>query len=65
MARRKRTKPKHEDPVVQQLDHLKRLMMLQLVVSGVKAKDIAKVLGVTNSAISAIIPARTIQKLGA
>lgn len=63
MAKRRRAKSKHQDPTVEMLDQLRRLIMLQLVVSGVKAKDIATVLGVNKSVISGIIPARAIKKL--
>jgi len=64
MARRKRAKAKHEDPVVEQLDQLKRLVILQMIVSGVQANQIAKVLGVSNSVISGIVPARMVKKRG-
>ena len=63
MAKRKRAKIKHQDPVVEMLDQVRRLIMLQLVVSGVQAKDIATVLGVDKSVISGIVPARAITKL--
>jgi hypothetical protein len=62
VAKGKRAKAKHHDPAVEMLDQLRRLIMLQLVVSGVKAKDIATVLGVNKSVISGIIPARAISK---
>lgn len=64
MRPRKGHKQRPEDPVVKQLDEIRRLLMLQLVVSGVKAKDIATVLGVNKSVISGIVPARAISKLG-
>jgi transposase len=64
MAKKKRAKAKHEDPVVEQLDQLKRLVMLQMVVSGVQANQIAKVLGVSKSVISGIVPARLLKKRG-
>ena len=51
------------EALLEQLDHIKRLLMLNLIVSGVKAKDIATVLGVTKSTVSKIIPARAIGKL--
>lgn len=64
MARRKRAQPQHEDPVVEQLDQIKRLLMLELIVSGIQAKDIATVLGVGKSTISGLVPARAIKKRG-
>jgi hypothetical protein len=65
LEKRKRRKPRNNDPVVQHLDEIRRLLMLQLVVSGVQAKDIAVVLGVNKSAISGIVPARAVRKLKA
>jgi predicted transcriptional regulator len=51
------------DPGLAQLEQIKRLLMLGLIAGGVQAKDIARVLGVTKSAVSAIVPARGIGKL--
>lgn len=65
MAKRKRAKSTHEDPVVEQLDQLKRLVMLQMIASGIQANQIAKVLGVSKSVISGIVPARMIKRRGA
>lgn len=62
MASRKRAQARHEDPVVEQLDQIKRLLMLGLIVSGIQAKDIATVLGVHKSTISGLVPARAIKK---
>ncbi|MGH9428148.1 MAG: hypothetical protein ACRD2L_17835 [Terriglobia bacterium] len=44
--------------VLHELDTVKRLLMLQLVGSGMKPVDIALTLGVAKSVISAIIPVR-------
>ena len=52
------------DPVAKELEAIKKLLILDLVTSGVQAKDIAKVLGVTKSTVSAIVPARGIKKKG-
>lgn len=65
MARKKARAPKHEDPVVAQLDQIKRLLVLQLVVSGTKANQIAAVLGVSKATVSGLVPARMITKSGA
>lgn len=65
MAKGKSSRPKHKDPAVELLDQLKRLMMLHLVVLGVQAKDIARVLGIDKSDVSRIVPARAIKKRGA
>jgi hypothetical protein len=55
--------PKHADPVVEQLDQIKRLLMFQLLLAGVAAQDIGKVLGLTKSQMSAIIPVRSLSAL--
>ena len=44
------------------LEDIKKLLILDLVTRGVQAKDIATVLGVGKSTISAIVPARQIKK---
>jgi hypothetical protein len=46
------------EPLLQELDTLKRLLLLQLVASGVKPIDIALTLGVAKSAISGLVPVR-------
>lgn len=56
-AKRKAGKLKG-DPVASELDAIKRLLMLQLVSSGVKPVDIAKILDVPKSVISGMIPVR-------
>lgn len=45
-----------------QLDDLKRLAIMQLVVQGARSSHIAKVLGVDASVISRMMPVREIQK---
>jgi hypothetical protein len=55
-----KARAKQVDPVVDQLDQIKRLIMLQLLMSGVKANQIAKALGVAKSVISGIMPIRSI-----
>jgi hypothetical protein len=47
-----------DDSMQEELATLKRLMMLQLVASGVKPIDIALTLGMAKSAMSALIPVR-------
>jgi DNA-directed RNA polymerase specialized sigma subunit len=64
MARKKRVR-KHADPVVEQLDQIKRLIMLRLIVTDTKANTIAKVLGVGKATVSRLVPARLIKKRGA
>jgi IS30 family transposase len=49
--------------ISEQLEDLKRLMVVQLLATGVQSAHIAKALGIHSSAISRIAPAREIQKL--
>lgn len=51
-----------DDKVVALLEDIKKLMILDLVVRGVQAKDVADVLGVGKSTISGIVSARRIKK---
>jgi FixJ family two-component response regulator len=46
MAGRGRTRRPNVDPVADELESIKRLMVLQLITSGVQAKDIAAALDV-------------------
>ena len=48
-----------------QLEDLKRLAIMQLLVSGAQSSHIAKALGVDPSAISRVMPVREIQKVAA
>lgn len=48
-----------------QLDDLKRLAIMQLLVQGAQSSHIAKVLGIGPSAISNMMPVRDIQKAAA
>lgn len=48
--------------ISEQLEELKRLMIVQLLASGVQSAHIAKALGVHQSAISRMLPVREIQK---
>jgi predicted transcriptional regulator len=57
----KRRQPKG-DPVVAELDSIKRLLVLQLITSGIQGKDIASVLGVDQSVISRLVSARKLRK---
>ena len=51
--------------ISEHLEQLKRLMMVQLLASGVQGTHIAKALGVDPSRISQMLPARDIQKAAA
>ncbi len=51
------------DPVVEELEAIKKLLILQLVTAGVQAKDVAKVLDLDKSDMSRLVPTRGIKKL--
>jgi len=50
------------DSTTDQLEQIKRLLILQLVASGVQAKHIAKALGVDNSVVSRMVPVRAVTR---
>lgn len=50
------------DPSLDELKSLKRLLVLQLMVSGVKTTDIATALGVDQSTISKLVPLRKVKR---
>jgi predicted transcriptional regulator len=50
------------DPIAKELDAIKRLLVLQLLTSGVQATEIARALGVDKSVVSRLVPARAIKK---
>lgn len=63
MNKRKKQRNVDDDPVVQELTDIKRLLILQLVTSGVLSTHVARTLQVDNSVISRMVPARMIKKL--
>jgi predicted transcriptional regulator len=60
-VRRKARKPKG-DLVADELVSIKRLLVLQLITSGVQAKDIASTLGVDQSVVSRLVPSRKVKR---
>lgn len=59
----KRTDEQSDLPrLSEQLDELKRLMVVQLLASGVQSAHIAKALGIHPSGNSRMIPVREVQK---
>ncbi len=48
--------------VQKELAAIKRLLVLQLITSGVQATDVAKALKVAKSAVSGMVPARKVKK---
>jgi hypothetical protein len=61
-TRKKARRAKSGDPVLGELGEIKRLLMLQLINSGMQAQDIGAVLGLTKSQMSGIIPARKLKR---
>jgi IS30 family transposase len=51
--------------ISEQLEELKRLMIVQLLASGVQSAHVAKALGIHPSGISRMLPVREIQKVAA
>jgi DNA-binding transcriptional ArsR family regulator len=51
-----------DDAVVRELGNIKKLLILQLMVSGVEAQHIARALGIAKSTLSGLVPARAVQK---
>lgn len=51
-----------DEKIADLLEDVKRLLILDLVAKGVQSKHIAKVLGVDNSVITRIVPARQVKK---
>lgn len=62
MAAKRKARRQKGEPVADELNSIKRLLVLQLITSGVKATDIALALGVTKSAVSSLVPARKVKK---
>ncbi len=69
MATKQKKKRQGNDPVADklgsvagELDSIKRLLILQLITSGVQATNIASTLKVSKSAVSALVPARKVKK---
>ena len=48
--------------IIELLEDIKKLLILDLIVRDVQAKDVAKVLNVDKSTITRIVPARRIKK---
>ncbi|MDO8477702.1 MAG: hypothetical protein Q7W02_16180 [Candidatus Rokubacteria bacterium] len=62
MAPKRKARRRNNDPVADELDSIKRLLVLQLITSGVQAMDIASALGVDKSVVSRLVPARKVKK---
>ena len=62
MAAKRKPRRSKGDPVVDELDAIKRLMILQLITSGIQSKDIASALGVDKSILSRLVPVRKVKR---
>ena len=62
MAAKRKARRSKGDPVTDELGSIKRLLVLQLITSGIQAKDIASALGVDQSVVSRLVPARKVKK---
>ena len=62
MAKKGKARKRKGDPVADELSSIKRLLVLQLITSGVQARDVAWTLGVAASVVSGLVPARKIKK---
>ena len=62
-SRKPRRAPKAgNDPVAKELDAIKRLLVLQLITSGVQSNIIASALAVSKSVVTGLVPARKVKK---
>lgn len=52
----------NSDRIVRELADIKRLLILQLITSGVEAQYVAKALRISKSTLSGIVSARSIKK---
>lgn len=58
----RKTSKAANDPSTQELVAIKRLLILQLITSGVQSTVIAKALGVSKSVVTGLVPARKVKK---
>ena len=59
MAKKEAKKAKKNgDPIVRELDAIKRLLILQLMKAGTSQGEIAKALGIDQAALSRMMPAK-------
>jgi predicted transcriptional regulator len=62
MTTTRKSKKTKSDPVAAELGAIKRLLVLQLITSGVQTTKIASALGVNQSSISRLVPARKVKR---
>ncbi len=58
MATMNQPKKQKNDPIADELEAIKRLLILQLVAQGVRVTDIASALGVHKSTVSRLVSTR-------
>ena len=62
MPTKQKPRKQKDDPVVDELVAIKRLLVLQLITSGVQATSIASALGVNKSSVSRLVPTRKVKR---
>jgi DNA invertase Pin-like site-specific DNA recombinase len=62
MAAKRKSKNSSGDPIAADLAAVKRLLILQLITSGVQSTEIAAALGVDKSTITRLVPSSKIKK---
>ncbi len=62
MAAKRKARKQKSDLASDELNSIKRLLILQLITSGVQAKDVASALGVSQSSVSGLVAARRVKK---
>lgn len=62
MSKGKKLSKQSNDPVVKELEAIKRLLVLQLITSGVQSTHIAASLGVDVSTISRLVSMRRVKR---
>ena len=62
MAKRNVTKTASKDPVIKELEAIKKLLVLALLTQGLEQKLIAKALQIDPAQLSRMMPARKIKK---
>ncbi|MGA2363657.1 MAG: hypothetical protein ABSG73_14530 [Candidatus Aminicenantales bacterium] len=62
MAAKRKPKKAKGDPMADGLEAIKRLLILQLITSGVKGRDVASALGVHESVVSRMLAKRKVKR---
>jgi len=65
MAVRRKPRKPTGDPVADELNAIKRLLVLQLLTSGIQATVVASALGVDKSVVSRLVPSRKVKRRSA